>query len=51
LLIWPFVTVLKSMPLGKYSRIKPLIFSTEPRCQGLWGSQKFGSSRFRVGKG
>jgi hypothetical protein len=27
------------MPLGKYSRIKPLAFSLKPRCQGLCGSQ------------
>ncbi|MSU31583.1 MAG: hypothetical protein EXS25_02765 [Pedosphaera sp.] len=33
--IWHLVTVLKSMPLGKYSRIRPLIFSTAPRCHGL----------------
>ncbi|MCC5021495.1 MAG: class I SAM-dependent methyltransferase [Candidatus Synoicihabitans palmerolidicus] len=40
LAIWPLVTVLKAMPLGKYSRIRPLIFATAPRCQGLCGLQK-----------
>src|SRR5665213_2305688 len=31
----------KSVPLGKYCRSKPLVFSLEPRCQGLCGSQKY----------
>src|SRR6476620_5917069 len=31
---------LRSVPLGKYCRSKPLVFSLEPRCQGLCGSQK-----------
>ena len=25
---------------GKYLRSRPMVFSTEPFCQGLWGSQK-----------
>ena len=29
-----------SVPFGKYWRSRPLVFSFEPRCQGLWGSQK-----------
>ena len=28
------------MPLGRNSRIRPLAFSLEPRCQGLWGVAK-----------
>ncbi len=34
------VTLLKSVPLGKYWRSSPLVFSLEPRCQGACGSQK-----------
>src|SRR3546814_6150396 len=30
----------RSVPLGKYWRIRPLMFSLLPRCQGLCGSQK-----------
>jgi hypothetical protein len=30
----------RSVPLGMYWRSNPLVFSFEPRCQGLWGSQK-----------
>jgi len=30
-----------SVPLGKYCRSKRLVFSLEPRCQGLCGSQKY----------
>ena len=30
----------KSVPLGRYCRSRPLVFSFEPRCQGLRGSQK-----------
>ena len=30
----------RSVPLGKYWRSRPLVFSLVPRCQGLWGSQK-----------
>src|SRR5207244_4027244 len=30
----------KSVPLGKYWRSRPLVFSLVPRCQGLCGSQK-----------
>ena len=30
----------KSVPLGRYWRIRPLMFSLLPRCQGLCGSQK-----------
>ena len=28
------------MPLGKYWRSSPLVFSFVPRCQGEWGSAK-----------
>jgi hypothetical protein len=31
---------LKSVPLGKYWRSKPFMFSFEPLCHGLAGSQK-----------
>jgi putative transposase len=31
---------LRSEPLGKYWRSKPLVFSLLPRCHGLRGSQK-----------
>src|SRR5215813_9707562 len=31
----------RSVPLGKYCRSKPLVFSLLPRCQGLRGSQKY----------
>nr|KEP23651.1 hypothetical protein DA06_06330 [Georgenia sp. SUBG003] len=31
----------RSVPLGKYWRSRPLVFSLEPRCQGLCGSQKY----------
>jgi hypothetical protein len=31
---------LRSVPLGKYWRSKPFVFSLLPRCQGLCGSQK-----------
>ena len=30
----------RSVPLGKYWRRSPLVFSFDPRCQGAWGSQK-----------
>ena len=30
----------RSVPLGKYWRSSPLVFSFMPRCQGLWGSAK-----------
>ena len=30
----------RSVPLGKYWRRSPLVFSFMPRCQGLWGSAK-----------
>jgi hypothetical protein len=30
----------KSVPLGKYGRSRPLVFSLEPRCHGACGSQK-----------
>src|SRR3954453_11783739 len=30
----------RSVPLGKYWRSSPLVFSLLPRCQGLWGSAK-----------
>jgi transposase-like protein len=32
--------VLRSVPLGKYCRSSPLVFSFVPRCHGLCGSQK-----------
>lgn len=28
------------VPLGRYSRISPLVFLLEPRCHGLWGPAK-----------
>src|SRR5665811_2582234 len=28
----------RSVPLGKYWRNNPFVFSLEPRCQGEWGS-------------
>lgn len=31
----------KSVPFGKYWRSRPLVFSFDPRCQGLAGSQKY----------
>ena len=31
----------KSIPFGKYCLNNPLVFSLEPRCQGLYGSQKY----------
>ena len=34
------VIVVKSVPLGKYWRSSPLVFSLEPRCHGACGSQK-----------
>ena len=33
----------KSVPLGKYCLSNPLVFSLEPLCQGLCGSQKYTS--------
>ena len=30
------------MPLGKYCRKSPLVFSLLPRCHGLWGSGALG---------
>lgn len=30
----------RSVLLGKYCRSRPFVFSFEPRCQGLAGSQK-----------
>jgi len=35
-----WVIVPKSVPLGKYWRSSPLVFSLVPRCHGEWGSQK-----------
>ena len=32
--------MLRSVPLGKYCRSSPLVFSFVPRCHGLCGSQK-----------
>ena len=34
----------RSVRLGKYCRSKPSVFSLLPRCQGLRGSQKYGST-------
>src|SRR4030095_2587559 len=31
----------RSVPLGRYWRSRPLVFSFDPRCQGLCGSQKY----------
>src|SRR5215207_2409340 len=36
----PALWLLRSVPLGKYWRSSPLVFSLVPRCQGLCGSQK-----------
>jgi putative transposase len=36
----PALCRLRSVPLGKYWRSRPLVFSLVPRCQGLCGSQK-----------
>jgi hypothetical protein len=36
----PRVCLLRLVPLGKYWRSRPLVFSLVPRCQGLCGSQK-----------
>ena len=33
----------RSVPFGKYWRRRRLVFSLVPRCQGLWGSQKYTS--------
>jgi len=37
---WVSVTSVKLVPLGRYSRIRRLVFSLVGRCQGLWGSAK-----------
>jgi transposase len=37
---WGWLNWERSVPLGRYWRRSPLVFSLEPRCQGLWGSQK-----------
>ena len=34
------VSLEKSVPLGKNSLIRPLVFSFVPYCQGWWGWQK-----------
>ena len=34
-------TMATAVPRGKYCRSKRLVFSFEPRCQGLCGSQKY----------
>src|SRR5216684_7597561 len=34
----------KSVPLGKYCLSRPLVFSFDPRCHGLCGSQKYTSN-------
>jgi len=33
---WAAVCWDRSVPLGRYSRSRPLVFSLEPRCQGAW---------------
>ena len=33
-----WVCLLRSVPLGKYWRSRPLVFSLLPRCQGLLSS-------------
>src|SRR5260370_35755007 len=33
----------KSVPFGKYCLSRPLVFSFDPRCHGLCGSQKYTS--------
>src|SRR5205823_7640075 len=38
---WLWFQRAKSVPLGKYWRSKPLVFSLVPRCHGLCGSQKY----------
>src|SRR5262245_65670137 len=40
LLSWACEYTDKSVPFGKYCRSRPLVFSLEPRCHGLCGSQK-----------
>src|ERR1019366_7419499 len=37
----PSVKAERSVPLGKYWRRSPLVFSLVPRCHGLLGSQKY----------
>ena len=39
--------LLRSVPLGKYWRSRPLVFSLVPRCHGLRGSQKNTCSQCR----
>src|SRR3979409_1497406 len=33
----------RSVPFGKYCLSRPLVFSLDPRCHGLCGSQKYTS--------
>ena len=40
LLSWACEYTDRSVPFGKYCRSRPLVFSLEPRCHGLCGSQK-----------
>src|SRR5947209_1336498 len=40
LLRWACEYTDKSAPFGKYCLSRPLVFSLEPRCHGLCGSQK-----------
>src|SRR5206468_1831587 len=42
LLRWACEYTDKSAPFGKYCLSRPLVFSLEPRCHGLCGSQKIG---------
>src|SRR3954454_11909172 len=37
---WACECIDKSVPLGKYCLSRPLVFSFDPRCHGLCGSQK-----------
>ena len=38
--MWTSATSRKSVPLGNYRRMSPLVFSLLPRCHGECGSQK-----------
>ena len=40
LLSWACEYADRSVPFGKYRRSRLLVFSLEPRCHGLCGSQK-----------
>src|ERR1700676_72711 len=40
---WAWECTDKSVPFGKYCLSRPLVFSFDPRCHGLCGSQKYTS--------